>query len=201
MPLPVKLRTATHRLLSGCLQNLHSPARTAFQISRVRVSAATWAFNSVAPCTPGARASGCVRPTASVRCTSTAQAVPRTAVGLIAWYHMISRLHIRDAVANGLHDARGLMAQHAREQALRIVSVQRVCVCVTQSRRYNLHSNLTRPWWRNCHVRNLERPIRFPCHGSFACDRVPRSALQTCHRLQDANKDRFCGVRKAVWIP
>ena len=41
---------------------------------------------------------------------------------------MVARLHARDARAHGLDDARGLVAQHAGEQALRVEAVEGVGV-------------------------------------------------------------------------
>ena len=83
---------------------------------------------------------------------------------------VIARLHTGDALANTLDNTATLMAEHYREEALRIVTVECVRVGVAHAREEHFYAHLVRLWQRHFDCLDRERLLRLPGDGSTASD-------------------------------
>ena len=70
-----------------------------------------------------------------------------------------------DARADLAHDARALMAQHAREDALAVEPVERIGVGVADARRHDLDQHLARLRAFEVEFDDFERLLRFERDG------------------------------------
>jgi hypothetical protein len=103
----VKARTAWHRFVFGCREKLQGCASTSAQYACGAARAQL--PRQRAAVAPHARAPG-----ASARVAARRRGRTR----LIARHHVVAGLDGGDALAHALHNARGLVAQHAGEEAL-----------------------------------------------------------------------------------
>ena len=72
---------------------------------------------------------------------------------------MVARRHAGDALAHLYHDARALVAQHRREQALRVIAGQGVGVGMAHAGVGDAHQHLARARRRDIDLYHLQRLI------------------------------------------
>lgn len=120
-------------------------------------------------------------------------------VSLIAWDDMVSRVKFLDALTDTLDYTRSLMAKDAREEALGVVTVQRVRVRVAKRYRHMLDTHLPLLRWRHLDLQELKRLFRLESYSSQAFDFLT-SGVE--HRLVwDIRIDRGCGQHARIRAP
>ena len=72
---------------------------------------------------------------------------------------MVARRYAGDALAHFHHDARALMTQHRREQALRVIARQGVGVGMAHTGVADAHQHLARSGRRDIDLYHLQRLI------------------------------------------
>lgn len=91
---------------------------------------------------------------------------------------MVTRLHLGHPRPHALDDARGLVAQHAGEEALGVVPAERVGVRVAQGGVDDADAHLARLRGSDRDGAHLQRLFRLPRDRRAALDGLSRRVLQ-----------------------
>lgn len=90
---------------------------------------------------------------------------------------MVTRLHVGDALANGLNDTSTLMTQDDGEGSLGILAGQGVCICVADTRVVDLNTNFVSLGRSDLDVLDRKVLAGFPSDGGLLCCCCQRRAL------------------------
>mmetsp|Transcript_65807 Transcript_65807/g.106105 ORF Transcript_65807/g.106105 Transcript_65807/m.106105 type:complete len:322 (-) Transcript_65807:743-1708(-) len=94
-------------------------------------------------------------------------------VRLIARNHVVTRLELGHTFTYTLHDGGSLVTKDAGEEPLRIMAVQRVCICMAKRHSYVLYPNLTPLRWCHLDLNHLQGFLRLKGHGGQALNLFP----------------------------
>ena len=97
------------------------------------------------------------------------------ALGGVEQNHVVALLHVRDTLANRLHNTCTLVPENRGEATLRVRARERVHVRVAKARVRHTDTHLARLWRRNAHVLHAQRLARLPGDSGFAGDRLALS--------------------------
>mmetsp|Transcript_100958 Transcript_100958/g.308727 ORF Transcript_100958/g.308727 Transcript_100958/m.308727 type:complete len:260 (+) Transcript_100958:803-1582(+) len=123
-----------------------------------------------------------------------------TAIRLVARDDVIARQELRDALADALDDARGLVAQDAREQALWVVPVEGVGVGVTQRHSHVLNPHLALLRRAHLHLHQRQRLLGRKGDSRKAFDLLARCLARGDPRGWGVH-GRFRGRTRRVGAP
>mmetsp|Transcript_84851 Transcript_84851/g.252925 ORF Transcript_84851/g.252925 Transcript_84851/m.252925 type:complete len:572 (+) Transcript_84851:157-1872(+) len=121
----------------------------------------------------------------------------RSAVGLVARDHVVPWHKALHTLADALHNARGLVAQDARKEALRVAAIEGVGVRVAQRHGNVLHADLALQRRPDLDLHNLQRLLGLEGHRREALNLLAGG----CRGLRRAGVDRGCGQHACVRAP
>jgi hypothetical protein len=81
---------------------------------------------------------------------------------------VVARLHICDALTDGLNDTSTLVSEDDGESTLRVLSGQCVGICVADTGVVDLNADLMGPWGGNLDILDREVLAGFPGNGSLS---------------------------------